>query len=151
MVKTAMVKTSFSPCQGGFSLIEAMVALTILAGATLALFGWINTSLNQLNRAGFYTEASPALTSATEYLNTVDLANRPTGTFNSGRVEVEWQATPIEQEVSRTPDQGGGNFLLSLYEVELTLQLNGRTLPPLITRIVNYRLKPDVQVNPFGL
>lgn len=137
--------------QQGFSLIEAMVALTILAGATLALFGWINTSLNQLNRAGFYTEASPALISATEYLNTVDLASRPTGTFSSGRVEIEWQATPIEKEVGRTAEQGGGNFLLSLYEVQLTLRLNGRSLAPLTTRIVNYRLKPGVQVNPFGL
>ena len=137
--------------QRGFSLIEAMVALTILAGATLALFGWINTSLVQLNRAGFYTEASPALTSATEYLNTVDLSAQPTGTFNSGRVAIHWQATPIEKNVGRPVSQGGGNFLLSLYEVELTLELNGRSLPPLFTRIVNYRLKPGVQVNPFGL
>lgn len=137
--------------QRGFSLIEAMVALTILAGATLALFGWINTSLNQLNRAGFYTEASPALNSAVQYLNTVDLAARPTGSFSSGRVRVDWQATPIEQNMGRTPDQGGGNFLLSLYDVQLTLELAGRSLPPLTTRIVNYRLKPGVQVNPFGL
>lgn len=136
--------------QRGFSLIEAMVALTILAGATLALFGWINTSLVQLNRAAFYTEASPALTSATEYLNTVNLSQQPTGSFNSGRVAVAWQATAIEKDTSTPPALGSSNFLLSLYEVELTVELNGRTLPPLFTQIVNYRLKPDVQVNPFG-
>lgn len=34
--------------QQGFSLLEAIVALTILAGASMALFGWIGASINQL-------------------------------------------------------------------------------------------------------
>ena len=34
--------------QQGFSLLEAIVALVILAGSCMALFAWINSSLVQL-------------------------------------------------------------------------------------------------------
>ncbi len=130
--------------QQGFSLLEAIVALVILAGSCMALFAWINGSLVQLQRAELYVEAGPAITSASQYLKTVDLAQRPEGTFNSGNISVDWQANAIERDISRTASYGGSNFLLSLYDVTLTPHTTNRALPPLRTRIVNYRLKPGL-------
>ncbi len=130
--------------QQGFSLLEAIVALVILAGSCMALFAWINGSLVQLQRAELYVEAGPAIASASQYLKTVDLAQRPEGTFNSGNISVDWQANIIEQDVSRAASYGGSNFLLSLYAVTLTPHTANRSLPPLHTRIVNYRLKPGL-------
>jgi general secretion pathway protein I len=130
--------------QQGFSLLEAMVALVILAGTCMALFAWINTNLTQLQRAELYVEASPAIASAAQYLKTVNLAQRPSGTFSSGAISVDWQASAIETEVTRSPAYGGSNFLLSLYDVSLTARSAARSLPPLHTRIVNYRLKPGL-------
>ncbi|MEZ3183628.1 type II secretion system protein [Pseudomonas sp. LM13] len=130
--------------QQGFSLLEAIVALVILAGSCMALFAWINGSLVQLQRAELYVEAGPAIASASQYLKTVDLAQRPEGTFQSGRVTVDWTAKPIELDVSRPAAYGGSNFLLSLFQVSLTAHTPDRSLPSLQTRIVNYRLKPGL-------
>jgi len=130
--------------QQGFSLLEAIVALVILAGSCMALFAWINGSLVQLQRAELYVEAGPAIASASEYLKTVDLAQRPEGTFNSGNITIDWKANAIERDVSRTASYGGSNFLLSLYDVSLTPHTANRSLPALHTRVVNYRLKPGL-------
>lgn len=127
--------------QRGFSLLEAIVALTILAGASLAMFAWLGGSLSQLNRAELYLEADPALRSAVDYLKLQDLAENPEGEFHSGSTRVRWQASPIEQNINGT---AGSNFILSLYRVTLHIQNQDRQLPPLVTRIVNYRLRPGV-------
>ncbi|GAB3394522.1 type IV pilus modification PilV family protein [Azotobacter armeniacus] len=137
--------------QRGFSLLEAIVALVILAGACMALFAWINTSLLQLQRAELYVDASPALKSAMQYLKTVDLAQRPTGTFGSGAISVDWQASALETDSTRSAEYGGSNFLLSLYAVSLTARSATRSLPALHTRIVNYRLKPGLPDPADGL
>jgi general secretion pathway protein I len=130
--------------QQGFSLLEAIVALVILAGACMALFAWINTSLNQLQRAELYVEATPAINSTAQYLKTVDLAQRPSGTLTSGTISVDWSAHAIELDVTRNSDYANSNFLISLYDVELTAKTKARSLPALHTRIVNYRLKPGL-------
>ncbi|MGV6474959.1 type IV pilus modification PilV family protein [Azotobacter vinelandii] len=137
--------------QRGFSLLEAIVALVILAGACMALFAWINTSLTQLQRAELYIDAGPAIESAMQYLKTVDLARRPTGTFESGTISVDWRASALEADSTRSPEYGGSNFLLSLYAVSLTARSTTRSLPPLHTRIVNYRLKPGLPDPADGL
>lgn len=137
--------------QRGVALLEAIVALVILAGACMALFAWINASLVQLQRAELYVEAGPAIASASQYLKTVDLARRPEGTFSSGNVSVDWRVRPVELEVTRSPSFGGSNFLLSLYEVTLYPRTSNRTLPPLRTRVVNYQLKPGLPEPGNGL
>ncbi len=130
--------------QQGFSLLEAIVALVILAGACMALFAWINTSLNQLQRAELYTDATPAINSTAQYLKTVDLAQRPIGTLTSGSISVDWQARAIESDITRDSNYANSNFLLSLYHVELTARGEIHSLPALHTRVVNYRLKPGL-------
>ncbi|MFB2872706.1 PulJ/GspJ family protein [Aeromonas jandaei] len=127
--------------QQGFSLLEAIVALTILAGASMALFGWIGGGLRQLNRSEFYIESTPALNSALEYLKFQDLASRPSGDFVSGDHLVHWQAVAIEKDVAGVQ---GSNFLLSLYDIELQVRKGQQSLPPLRTRIVNYHRLPGV-------
>lgn len=135
--------------QRGFSLIEAMVALVILAGASLALFGWLSSSLNQLNRAALYTKVDPALQSIHHYLSFQNLGQQSSGTFQFGEVEIEWQAQPLEQDENDSTGLVSSNFLLSLYEVELMPKVQSRDLPALTTRVVNYQLKPGVGQNPF--
>lgn len=130
--------------QRGFSLLEAIVALVILAGACMALFAWINISLSQLQRAELYVDAVPAINSAAQYLKTVDLAQRPSGSITSGDVSVEWQAHAIELDVIRNSDYANSNFILSLYAVELMPRTKTHRLPTFYTRVVNYRLKPGL-------
>lgn len=141
----ATVKTRLSTtAQQGFSLLEAIVALVILASTCMAMFAWIGGSLTQLQRAELYADASPAIASASNYLKTTDLAKQPKGTFSSGGILVDWAATAIETDSTRSPSYGNSNFLVSLYNVTLTARNGSRSLPALQTRIINYRLKPDL-------
>ncbi len=130
--------------QRGFSLLEAIVALVILAGACMALFAWTNISLSQLQRAELYVDAVPAINSAAQYLKTVDLSQRPKGTITSGTVSVEWRAHAIELDATRNSDYANSNFILSLYNVELMPRTITHRLPSFYTRVVNYRLKPGL-------
>lgn len=136
--------------QRGFSLIEAMVALVILAGASLALFGWLSTSLNQLNRAALYTQAAPALQSIGHYLQLQDFSLQPNGTFEFGEVQIDWQAQVIKENENDSSGFTNSNFLLSLYQVELAPTVQGRALPALTTRVVNYHLKPGAGQDEFN-
>jgi general secretion pathway protein I len=131
----AMVK------QQGFSLLEAIVALTILAGTSMALFGWIGGSLRQLNRSEFYIDATPVMMSALEYLKFQDLASRPLGEFVNGDILVNWQAVAVEKDVVGVQ---GSNFLLSLYDVELHVSKGQQILSHLKTRVVNYHRQPTL-------
>lgn len=127
--------------QQGFSLLEAIVALTILAGASMALFGWIGGSLRQLHRSELYIDSTPAITSALEYLKFQDLAARPSGGFVSGDILVHWQVAAVEKDVAGVQ---GSSFLLSLYDVELYASKGQQSLPHLKTRIVNYHRQPGL-------
>lgn len=137
--------------QKGFSLLEAIVAMVILASTCMAMFAWIGGSLTQLQRAELYVDANPAIVSTRNYLKTVDLAQRPQGTFSSGGIHVDWTATAIETDATRPPNYGNSNFLLSLYSVSLTARNDLRSLPTLHTRVLNYRLKPGLPDPADGL
>ena len=129
--------------QRGFSLLEAIVALVILAGSCMALFaGSIAAWCNCSEQNFMWKPAGHRKRQSIPQNGRSDPAAR--GSFQSGRVAVDWAAKPIELEVSRPSEYGGSNFLLSLYQVSLTAHTPDRSLPSLQTRIVNYRLKPGL-------
>jgi len=130
--------------QQGFSLLEAIVALTILAGASMALFGWIGASINQLQRAEQYTKIAPAMDSCVSFLSRANLSVQPSGVCEYSGVTIRWQSSPIEMNATKMGEMGGSNFFVSLYEVALTPSIGLRTYQSYSTRIVNFELKPGV-------
>ncbi|WP_028024851.1 type II secretion system protein [Enterovibrio calviensis] len=132
--------------QKGFSLLEAIVALTLLAGAGMALFSWINNSLVQMQLAGAYNQADQAILSAKTYLNTQDFNAKKEGVFSSSGVDVYWKATQVAEEKRGAE---GSNYNLNLYQVSLQANVNGRQLPKLTTRYVRYTNLGGAEV-PFG-
>lgn len=130
--------------QHGFSLLEAIVALTILAGASMALFGWIGASINQLQRAEQYTQIAPAMDSCVSFLSRANLSAQLSGVCEYSGVTIRWQSSPIEMNATKMGEMGGSNFFVSLYEVALTPSIGSRTYQSYSTRIVNFELKPGV-------
>ena len=63
----------------GFTLIEALVAMVILGGAGVALFGWINASIVSVRRVELANERSAALANAIEYMQSVNPMALPEG------------------------------------------------------------------------
>ena len=106
----------------GFSLLEAIVALAILAAAGLALFASMSQSLQMVNRAERAREVDSALLNAVAWMDTVNPMERPQGEQSFGQFTLQWQSKPIE------PVRDGvtgflqpGLYQVGLYEVRLQL------------------------------
>ena len=107
----------------GFSLLEAIVALTLLAVAGLALFTWINASFDGIARADAAQARAQAQSNALAYIYTINPMARPSGATKLGSLTVSWQAREIAPKIKPSVDSpdGTGNFMVALYDIELTM------------------------------
>lgn len=108
----------------GFGLLEALVALVLFSLVGLALFGWINTSLDAAARLLAREQVQHAQQLATAWAQTLDPAGRERGEAEpEPGWRVSWEARPLTPWTSGTPFPGGTTtlFRLRLYEVELAV------------------------------
>lgn len=108
--------------QRGFGLLEAIVALTLLAGAGMALFAWIQQNLQSASRLRQHEQEARLLLSAQSLAQLVNPMATPTGTLEAGELRIQWRAVLQEPE-RRNLSFGGsveGPFRLGLYHLEIT-------------------------------
>ncbi len=118
-----MIKMVKAKAQSGFSLLEAIVALTLLAVAGLALFSWINASFDGLLRADTAQARAQAQSNAIAYIQTINPMVRPSGETKLGSLSISWLAKEIAPKVkpsAESPD-GTGNFIVALYDIDVTM------------------------------
>lgn len=80
----------------GFGLLEAIVALTLLAGSGLALFSWINQNLQSASRLRLIEQESRLLLSAQSLIETVNPLERPSGSLEVGGLAVTWESEVLQ-------------------------------------------------------
>ncbi len=92
------------PCRSsnrnGFTLLEVIVALTLIATLGITLFSWIYTSLANIHRTERLFQEEAATTNALAWLSTVNPLLQPKGTVTIGDISVSWQSSliaPIRQ------------------------------------------------------
>ena len=108
--------------QQGFTLIEAIVALVLVASTGMALFGWINTNIITLSRVQEANAQSAATASVLEYMSAVNPMLKPEGETEFGAYRLQWKASP-----STEPRDGAGypyglsQFQLALYETRVQI------------------------------
>ena len=114
--------------QRGFTLIEAIVALVLMASTGMALFGWINSNIITLNRVQEANAQSAAIASVLDYMNAINPMLKPVGQTDLGAYRIQWQAT-----ASTEPRDGAGypyglsQFQLALYDTRIQIyQANGQ-------------------------
>lgn len=107
---------------GGFSLIEAIVAMVLLATLGGALFIWINTNLQSVTRIRDANQQQEIQANVLAYLNTVNPMETPEGNFENEDYILAWNSTPI------TPKQAGISYMygqslfdLMLYEISVQI------------------------------
>ena len=109
--------------QLGFTLIEAIVALVLIASTGMALFGWINSKLITLNRVQEANAQSAATASALDYMSTVNPMLSPQGEATLGAYRLSWRAS-----TSTDPRDGAGypygisQYQLALFDTEINIQ-----------------------------
>lgn len=125
--------------QRGFSLLEAVVALAILASVGMALFAAMNQSLNMVARAEAAQERETALRNAVAWIQVVNPAQQPQGEQMLGDVLLRWSSEPVEPPL----DAAGGNaraglYRVGLYTMHLQVDRDGQPLAELELRRVGY-------------
>ena len=108
----------------GFGLLEALVALVLFSLVGLALFGWINTSLDAAARLLAREQVQHAQQLATAWAQTLAPAERPRGEAEpEPGWRVQWEARPLTPWTDGAPFPGGTGslFRLRLYELEITV------------------------------
>lgn len=132
----------------GFTLLEAIVALVVLAVAGGALYGLFGTNLLALGRSGELAAQAPVVRHALARLAAVNAWQEPRGAFVHDGFDVAWQArlaSPVRHGQARF---GTGDYDLGLYDVEVAVSRQGRRLGVWRTRLVGYHKARGATGNP---
>ena len=106
--------------QRGFSLLEAIVAMVLISSMGGALFAWINTELQALERTQDANTRAEAMVNAVEFMEAVNPMITPQGKAPLAGMELSWEAkasTPVRDGVSYP--QGISLYQLALYDTQV--------------------------------
>lgn len=107
--------------QRGFSLLEMIAALTILALGSGVLFSWLGQTTAQLTRFQMQEKASLARLQAIDYLSAQNPALTPNGKQIFDGFSMEWKSEPVtELRETLAPSGGLGLYQVSLYQVQVS-------------------------------
>ncbi len=107
----------------GFTLLEAIVAMALIATAAMALFAWIYTSFVNLARIQSANARALAETNALQFVQTVNPMKTPSGQTTLGGLKVEWRARPVSERRGNLGESGDpGVFTVALYEIEVAVE-----------------------------
>lgn len=125
---------------GGFTLLEAIVALVIFSLGSMTLYAWLATNLRTLERVEESRVQASLVRAGLDVARHVNPMADPTGDREAGRLRVEWRARPLEP-VRRAVTQVGvpGAFEVRLFELDLRILSDGVPLRELTVRQVGYR------------
>jgi general secretion pathway protein I len=125
----------------GFTLLEAVVALTILGFVLLGAFTWVGNDLSALGKVRDLALEESAVQQAVAELEQVDLSAQPTGMLDWRGFRIGWRAellAPVRQ--GRTATGAPGLYDITLYAVELDVASGARVLGRQQLRMVQHVL-----------
>ncbi|TWI14273.1 PulJ/GspJ family protein [Aerolutibacter ruishenii] len=111
----------------GFSLLEAIVAMVVMASTLLVLYGWLSSSTLALTRVQAQSRALEDARSALAIMETVNPMLDPRGQRTIGPISVAWQATPAFARRSGISRAGMPTlFDFTLFDVDVKVTREGR-------------------------
>ncbi len=131
--------------QKGFTLLEAIVAITLFATSGVAIYGLINNNLTSLNRVNDVLLQQQLVGNLLEDLKTINPMEQSSGEAELQGLVANWTATPLEQPVQNNAGGGLGNFMLTLYQVDIFITRGSRKVADYSTRIVGQKKLNRVQ------
>lgn len=125
---------------GGFTLLEAIVALVIFSMGSLALYSWLGVNVKTLLRVQELRESVAMSTSALEAVRGLNPMATPRGRRQVGELVVEWQAKPVEPARSAVTPVGLPTiFQVGLYLVEVRVLRGDVEVDRFAVRQVGYK------------
>jgi len=123
----------------GFSLLEAVVAIAILAGFGMAIFGWINTNLVSITKIEQRAYKDHLIRSASEYMQDIDIMAQQAGQERLANYTINWKSVLVEA-IKDGKDKSGGlsEFQLGLYDTNVEVLLGDELIVFFDIRLVGY-------------
>lgn len=126
--------------QRGFTLLEAIVALVLLASTGIALLSWINTNLMSLQRVQQAQQRQQAIQNALVFMETINPLEKPQGKETIGIYQIDWNVTAIELPKDGVTSIGGISlFQVGLYETEVKVMVKKDLLAQFTLRQTGYK------------
>lgn len=124
----------------GFTLLEAIVALAILAAAGMALFAAMSQSLQMVRRAQDARDADAALRNALAWSEEINPMQSPRGEQALGDWDLRWSSEPVEPPRDGTTGYlQPGLYQVGLYRLHLQLWRDGAMQREVEMRRAGYR------------
>ena len=108
--------------RAGFGLLEAIVALALLAGTGLALFTWINQNLDAASRLRLHEQRAQLLLSAQALVETVNPMQAGSGQLQAGELALTWESELLEPprpNATFNPERPAGPWQVGLYRMQV--------------------------------
>jgi prepilin-type N-terminal cleavage/methylation domain-containing protein len=137
-----------APADAGFTLIEVVVALAILAVVLFAFYEFLSGSLAASGRVHDAADAYDHDQNALALVANLNPMDQPEGVFDLGEYRIRWKASLIG-EVRRTTayPAGVGRFSVALYRVVLDFPDNPELSAVAVTKL-GYRLAAPSNTEP---
>ena len=130
----------------GFSLLEAIVAMTILATSGLALFSWFSVSYDGLIRLEEIQENNEVMDDLYAYFATLNIQEETAREIEINGYKISWRANLIEPKQQGRSLLGGlSNFDLGLYMVSIEVKKRDQLIGDFHIRRVGYQRVRDVR------
>ena len=127
--------------QKGFTLLEAIVAITIFSAASVALYSWYGTVMIGLIRAQEHIESVEFYENLDSHLETLNLTEESTGQYSADGYTALWRASLLEPKKDGVNIGGAqGYYQIGLYhlEIELFREEVDEPIDRITTRLVGY-------------
>lgn len=124
---------------GGFTLLEAIVAMVVFSLGAFALYGWLSTNTITLQRISDRRSVAEVRLSALDMMHGVNPMARPTGRRALDGLQVQWQAVPVEPPKASVTQVGLPNlFQVGLYQVDVRVLQGSREVDRFTLRQLGY-------------
>lgn len=111
--------------QQGFSLLEAIVALTIMATCLLALYAWLSTSTFAITRVRASALSLQDARTAMAVIETVNPMAEPDGTRKLPPLEIRWKSRPLtDLRIGMSRAGTATQFDFRLFELDVEVRRN---------------------------
>lgn len=109
--------------QQGFTLMEAIVALVLVATTGMALFSWVNSNILTLQRVQATNSQDAATVNALQYLHNVNPMATPDGKVALGTYTMNWTTEQLtEPRDTAGYPTGNGLYQIAMYQTQVRMQ-----------------------------
>ncbi|MFT6754101.1 MAG: general secretion pathway protein I [Candidatus Azotimanducaceae bacterium] len=133
--------------QDGFTLLEAIVALVILATSSMSIYAWLGNSLDSLGRVNKTIALAQLSDDLDAYFRTIRLDGQPSRTFSLNGYQIDWTASLVEPKRVGVSNLGSKtDFELGLYDLDVSIYREQILVGNYETRLVSHKYIPPLNV-----